>query len=371
MESNEKVAKIPCCPELIKDDNCDIFFFTQTINYLSQSNPRLPVQLIFGFKFSRCTLGLVLGDPVYTTTLLPGEKVRLTTTDRRSSFVFDSSTNLSFRSEQISEEQYYMRATQSYFSDYQAQQSGSGSSTDKGHWDFHGDASASINPLPFIGGADASTNASGSHDNSSTFEFLNRQSSNMRSSASQAVQATHMAHSVSMGEVSTRAHAEGQTEDHFESSSREFSNLNSCHAVSYIFYRLNKKQVVKFELVSVDVTINPFNRSVFVTGAPANPNVSISVMPELLKELKTAKIIDEDGVPSQELKRKFDFEMEFSLPTAGIQVKGCLDECNTCEPARQERVKLENELLKRQIELLDKSQEYRCCPGAAVTEENV
>jgi hypothetical protein len=50
-------------------------------------------------------------------------------------------------------------------------------------------------------------------------------------------------------------------------------------------------------------------------------------------------------------------------------VKGCLDECNTCEPAFEQEIALEiehkrlqNDLLKRQIELLDKSQEYRCCP---------
>ena len=50
-------------------------------------------------------------------------------------------------------------------------------------------------------------------------------------------------------------------------------------------------------------------------------------------------------------------------------VKGCLDECDVCEPSLDreiqldlERKQLENELLKKQIELLEKSQEYRCCP---------
>ena len=50
-------------------------------------------------------------------------------------------------------------------------------------------------------------------------------------------------------------------------------------------------------------------------------------------------------------------------------VKGCLDECDVCEPSLDREIKLgldrkhlENELLKRQIELLEKSQEYRCCP---------
>jgi hypothetical protein len=50
-------------------------------------------------------------------------------------------------------------------------------------------------------------------------------------------------------------------------------------------------------------------------------------------------------------------------------VQGCLDDCDMCEPAVMraieldlQRKALENELLKRRIELLDQAQEYRCCP---------
>ncbi|MCU7856485.1 MAG: hypothetical protein KZQ79_12475, partial [Candidatus Thiodiazotropha sp. (ex Lucinoma borealis)] len=66
-----------------------------------------------------------------------------------------------------------------------------------------------------------------------------------------------------------------------------------------------------------------------------------------------------------------EFEFRTNLPTPGVVVKGCLDDCQTCEPALEERIKIElehkhlqNELLKKQIDLLDKSQEYRCCPVA-------
>jgi hypothetical protein len=57
------------------------------------------------------------------------------------------------------------------------------------------------------------------------------------------------------------------------------------------------------------------------------------------------------------------------LPTPGLLVRGCLDDCNVCEPELEreihlelERKALENKLLARQIELLEKAQEYRCCP---------
>ena len=43
-------------------------------------------------------------------------------------------------------------------------------------------------------------------------------------------------------------------------------------------------------------------------------------------------------------------------------VKGCLDECDVCEPQLKKRIELELKLFERQIELLEKSQEYRCCP---------
>ena len=51
-------------------------------------------------------------------------------------------------------------------------------------------------------------------------------------------------------------------------------------------------------------------------------------------------------------------------------VKGCLDECSTCEPELGKlyelevaRATLENALLQKQIDLLEKSHEYRCCPA--------
>jgi len=99
------------------------------------------------------------------------------------------------------------------------------------------------------------------------------------------------------------------------------------------------------------------------------PEMRKAILEELDKELITAGILDGNGEPSKELKKKFDWELEISLPTAGVQVKGCLDECNTCEPERRETVHLQNELLKKQIELLEKSQEYRCCPPAPIVSD--
>ena len=426
---HDNQSSIPCCPELIKDDHCDIINFSRVLTYptafTANNRRRINVEVILHFKFSRCTLGLTLGDPAYSTTLLPGEKVRLSTTDRRSRFSYDSETKLSYRSEQISEEQYFMTATQKYMADAAAAQSGHAESSSEGHWDFHGDARGSVNPFSLS--ASASTNASGNHNSSSVADYLNQQKTHVQSSASQAVSATRKAHAVSIGEVSSRTHIEGESEDHFEASSREFTNYNKCHAVTYMFYRINKKQKIKFELVAIErrvlddsapiggilqpgtnrvpialvpqdipatavikkttvasgafaatnidtaslLTANPtLTRVAFNTdqnfAPPLDNEIRAKALKEVDEQLISKNLITKEGKVAAETKQVIEFEMEFSLPTPGIIVKGCLDDCGVCEPELKERMQLENDLLRKQIELLEKSQEYRCCPPANV-----
>ena len=65
------------------------------------------------------------------------------------------------------------------------------------------------------------------------------------------VEATRAASSVSVGEVQSRSHAEGESEDHFESASRVFANPNRCHAVTFYFYQINKTQTVRLRLEAI------------------------------------------------------------------------------------------------------------------------
>ncbi|MEO9020703.1 MAG: hypothetical protein ABI237_14110 [Ginsengibacter sp.] len=435
-EQKSQELLIPCCPELIKDNHCDVVNFSRVLTYptavSAASNRRVMVEVILRFKFSRCTLGLTLGDPVFSTTLLPGEKVKLSTTDRRSRFTYDSETKLSYRSEQISEEQYYMTAVQKYMADASAAQSGQAENSSDSKWDFHGDAGGSINPLSLS--ASTSTKAGGSHNSHSVSDYLNEQKSHVQSSAMQAASATHKAHSVSIGEVSSRTNIEGTSEEHFEASSREFSNYNKCHAVTYMFYRINKKQKIKFELVSIErrvlddnapiggvlqasdkkipialvpqdipatVTIkkatelaavgnfnanspglqfasfsaaaspNILNRGTsFISdsnsGTPIDGVIRQKALKQVDEELIAKNLIDKTGKVTNETRQQIEFESELSLPTPGIIVKSCLDDCDVCEPLVKERMQLENDLLRKQIDLLEKSQEYRCCSPAPV-----
>ena len=195
-----------------------------------------------------------------------------------------------------------------------------------------------------------------------------------------------------------------------------------------MFYRLNKKQRISFELVAIERRVIDVNAPIGGVLQPASPKVPIALVPQdipataVLKrnvvqagtaasissidtssfsfaaspvlrpvldtdsiftgpidnttraralkdvddQLKAINLINKDGKVSTETTQKINFEMEFSLPTSGIIVKGCLDDCDVCEPLLKERMQLENDLLRKQIDLLEKSQEYRCCPPAPV-----
>ncbi|MEO8613037.1 MAG: hypothetical protein ABI690_34410 [Chloroflexota bacterium] len=65
---------------------------------------------------------------------------------------------------------------------------------------------------------------------------------------------------------------------------------------------------------------------------------------------------------------KFEFESVDIIPTEALYVESELGPCDLCEPyvmAKEklelERLELENQKLVREIEILDKYKDYRCC----------
>jgi hypothetical protein len=431
---------LECCPTLSKEPCCDVLDFRYRLPHRTTVNESgrqatVTVEVILHLRLTRCPGPLSLGDPVHTITLLPGEKVKLFTSDRRTRFTLDSSTDVSYRSEQLSEERYFMAAMQNSMTDVSATDASHSSNSESGKWDFHGDASGS---LGFFS-VSADTNARGSHSASSTSDFLRQMHTHATASANQSVQATHAAASVSIGEVSTRTHVQTESEDHFESSSREFSNANRCHAVTFFFYRLNKKQIVKITLEAIERRVDDPAAPTRVSSNPSLSKGQISVVPTSVlatqKDRAAVEQVGRDSVAAQEryafgastvvgagslatgvaafqptfeplsdalrkaalkqvdaalvaeglltpagtvapqAQKQFEVTVESCIPTPGIIVKGCIDDCDVCEPELEKKIQLEleeqelkNQLLKRQIELLDKSQEYRCCPaGSAPT----
>lgn len=102
---------------------------------------------------------------------------------------------------------------------------------------------------------------------------------------------------------------------------------------------------------------------------PISPALATKALLQVVQNLIKQCLLEKRGQLSDEIRASLSFQRVKSLPPPGLMVKGCLDVCNICEDAvlksRElglERQQLENELLKKRIELLAQSQEYRCCP---------
>lgn len=426
-----KTSEIECCPVLQRQPVCDTLDFRYRLPYRPRPNDQLPslkVELILHFRLERCSGPLVLGDPVYSTTLLPGERVRMFTSDRHSRWSYDAESNLSYRHETTSEESFYTAAMSRAMSDLTINESGSASASYEESW-AEGGGGASINlGIIEIGGG----GGGGSYDASSSTSFARNLSQHAQSASSYVAAGVRAKSSTAIGEVNTREHKEGESEDQYESATRTFTNPNRCHAVTYLFYKINKIQKVRFRLVAIErhvvdeaapvvvqqrvpvdvsgrVTVlpqairanspkrleieemarvsalsrlntgparavgSPFERAPFVSAnAQAIPaDVRQAALMAVDKELAAAGLIDaKTGKPGEKIIAELSWERDEILPTPGILVKGCLDQCETCEPMLVkeieldlERKRLENEKLKREIELLDKAREYRCCPA--------
>jgi hypothetical protein len=435
--------KVPCCPDLKTKGACDVLQYQYrlihpaTVTVANQSR-NVHVEVILNARFERCPGPLALGDLVYSTTLLPGEKVRLFTTDRRTRFTYDAATKVSYRNEQTQEEHYYMSSMSEFMSDLSIKDSARSKNTTKGHFDTHGETSSILGSIF----GSPSVDISGNYNGESTSEFMRELTQHARSSHHLSETASRAASAVSVGEVQTRTHIQTESQDHFESASREFSNPNKCHAITFYFYRINKTQTIKFTIESIErriidpaadtrVTNNPFTSRGDVSTIPSSVLatdmkrlevenigrasaamqkaetpvatastayaamttgvVAMQVIPQPLptdirqqaltqvdRQLVAAGLLDKTGKISTEAQKKFSFTIQSSLPTPGLLVKGCLDACDICETSKAveielelEHKRLENELLKRQIELLDKAQEYRCCPPSATEETPV
>ena len=439
-EKTIKASKVPCCPELTEEPCCDrLTFDYRLVNRVGD----IPVEVKIRVLFERCPGPLSLGDLVYSTTLLPGEKVRLFNASRKNRFTFDSESQVSYRHEQTSEESFYMSSMSHFMSDLSSREDIDADSTSSGSFRTDGSVSGALESF-FVG---PSASVSGSHSGSSTFDFTRELSSHAEASHERSVQATRAASSVSIGEVQSRTHAEGESESTFEASTRTIANPNRCHAVTYFAYQINKTQTIRFKILAITRRIIDAAGDNKVATLPPRFAGEVSVIPQAVLATDTNRVkvesvgrgsatadraglistgdeapqpgkgglaatrnvaagrfgaaqpisdearqkalqrVDEDlvkaglidrvgGNLNAKLAAELSFEIKSCLPTPAIMVKGCIDDCNVCEPELQaemkldlQRKELENKLLARQIELLEQSSEYRCCPAGEVEEE--
>lgn len=431
-----EIIKVPCCPELEKCDECQTLDFRYRLPFRTAvgqaGRQTAAVEVTLHFRLERCPGPLTLGDLLYTTTLLPGEQVRLFTSDRHSRFSFDSASKLAYRHETTSEESFFAAGMAQSMSDLSVVENVN-KSTSYSESSVSGGGGLGID----LGIVELGGSVSGSSfDASSASTFARNLTQHAESSSRHVEVAVHAASSTAVGEVSTRTHSEGESEDHFESASRVFSNPNHCHAISFYFYRIAKCQTIRFKLERIErrvedpgaptgISINPQPKPTGVTAIPAGilgtatdrleaerrARVSVqeaeqlrqplaggfgatrlafrlaqpepmtadlrkAALEQVDKELVAEGLIDKvGGNVSEKAQTLFSWERTLVLPTPGVLVKGCLDDCDICEPTLQKEIELElerkalkNKLLERRIELLEKSQEYRCCPAGEMEE---
>jgi hypothetical protein len=145
----------------------------------------------------------------------------------------------------------------------------------RGSVESHGETNGALEAF-FAG---PSIDLKSSYDAESTSEFVRELNQHARASSSRAVEATRAASSVSVGEVQSRSHSEGESEDHFESASRVFSNPNYCHAVTFYFYQINKTQKVRLSLESIRRRVIDPAGDTRVANRPFASRGEVSVIP--------------------------------------------------------------------------------------------
>lgn len=425
------LAATDCCPQLEPCQVCDVLNFTYRLPFrpvVAAGDQRqvVPVEVTLHYRLTRCSGPLSQGDLLYTTTLLPGEQVRLQSSDRHTRFSFDNETKLAYNNETTSEESYYAAGMAYGMSNLNILDTTKASSSFSSS-SVSGGGGAGIDLGIFSIGGSASA---GSYDANSASTVAHALSQHAESLHQHMEVSTRAAASTSVGEVATRNHTQTESDDQYESASRTFSNPNHCHALTFLFYRINKCQTVKFEIVSIDrrvddpaaptsVDLNPPKpltgvavrpTAVLATGsnrldvaeralssvaveqggaaattgtllarsvatfAPQGPipvNTRQAALKQVDQELVKEGLLDKvGGQVSPAAQEALGFTKTLALPTPGVLVKGCLDDCDICEPELKRlmdleatRKDLENQLLKKRIDLLEKSQEYRCCPA--------
>lgn len=132
----------------------------------------------------------------------------------------------SYRREQTSEERYFMSSMSAFMSDLTVRDEARSANQQRGPIESRGETNGAIEAF-FAG---PSVDVAGAYNPELTSDFMRELNQHARASSERALEATRAASSVSVGEVQSRSHAEGESEDHFESASRELTNHDRCHA---------------------------------------------------------------------------------------------------------------------------------------------
>lgn len=411
VKAGDALNEMVCPPRQWEREHiCDVSILTYSFNL--RVNNQL-VETTLRYRVERCTEDYVLSDLVHSVTLFPGEEVFLSTRSRHSVARFTEDASVSASQSSRSSDRVWMEAFKSMASNFSETDSGVSHASSHSEYSKTGvEGGGGVNLLFFSIGGGAS-HASGEFDASSSASFFNQINQHLESSVHQTNQVTRDTMSVSMSQVNSHRVSTSEQHEELEVSTRRFSNENMCHTVTHYFYQIAKRQRVKITLedrsfrvlnrfASTSVRMKPFQMSIAnnarmdfsnTAANPNNPNLAVAggLRDFARQTVSLDQTVLQQGisVPFEAFQREekerqaaleqaermlegqlkeYNHESVHLIPTEALYVESELGSCMICEPTllakhqyELERMRLENELLEKQISLLEKHKDYRCC----------
>jgi len=313
---------------------------------------KAPVEVVVTTRLERTAGKYLLGDLVYTLSLLPGEEVRMFSTDRRTQFSVNTQTNIGTYASATFEDQMYMSSMDSFFGQLSSSQWAHGEAGSSGSFQAHGEASGAFES--FFSGPSADMN--GSFNTNSFADFVGGMSAQASTAHNMSATATNTASAVSVGAVGIRNNIEGKVDTHVEMNYRSFRNPSRTRAVTFYFFQIRRAHTVKFCVDSI--TVSAPERTMWrmakaaQTGILSAASIPASAQPTNLdryqdfraahtvvtKELVDKQLLATQGIGTgtsmPDVVRQYtNYTQEFSLPTPGLFVRGGRDITDMADPS--------------------------------------
>jgi hypothetical protein len=316
----------PCDPPWLTGPTCIVFQETVDLPFnlqgelITGNRGREEIEVQITYRHTLCRIGKQHGGLAYTFTLLPGEKTTLYHSDRyRRTTSEEARFSVQTTFSQFVSALYQAQTSQNFSQLNQVLNNQSSSSGASGGGGF------SLFGLINIGGGGSSSNSSSSSSSSST--SVQAAASQFAQVATEASQYTDLQRSIT---VSSYEDAES-----VNVTSRVIQNDNQCRAVTYFVRKVLDVYVATTTVVAISVRVIEGNAvSSWLTPAQENQlkGAALAVVKKILSGLP--KIGD-----------RLEVGDVITVPTDGVVYDPELAHCCTCDPEREEsiRIKLERE----------------------------
>ena len=392
MEFNEKGIFSRECSvlDLKQVQPCDEIVLDYRLPYLVG---RVPIEIAFRIRMKRCTKGTALGNLLYSTTLLPGERVRLSFRNRHSIARFTKEEATRSELSAVSEEQGFVESFVNSATNFESRREARSETDDEYSFKTKGGTSGFFETI-FSG---PSVKASGQYNSHSTREYFDQLSQHMDSSLETATQWARGRESQVISQVDHHVEATTEYDERLDAGIRTFSNPNACHTINFFYYQVVKLQEITIELERVTYrVIDPMaptriernrdnllryyhpsspttttglvNMSPTTSAAPLEYRYAMempSIQPITVDEREAALATAKKEVPAETF--SYRLVKEVALPTQAIYVDSILGKCSACEPYVEHKQLLELERLQLENKKIEKARCSRPGPRCALT----